>query len=505
MDNGLHSKKRKYLKRVLAVTILVATIISVNYMADLSFDKPRDADYYNYDVRHLQETKTPVDMIIVGASQVYLGCNVDVISGEMGIGEVIDCAVPFGFVDGLYFMLRDLLRRFEPECVVIDMSWRRFLKIDDPGSRFGMYLCSDRLEWPDKFDYALHCYALDDWLNFIPVYRKGKSVWGLSQVKRNFLNKKAVADSRLAIDDRYRKNGFIWATRSCPQGSIPAQEKHYSEDQISEYCQDYIRKTWELCNERDIPVVWTTIPCSMEEMLSVDNYQQAMDDIGEFVDELGGEYLNFSYLKDREKFLPDPLFADKLHLNGDGATVFGKIFADAVQKALNGEDTSDLFYENIDELKKDVHRIVSCNGRVRPNGDGTLTVEAKSLQGTEETPEFRLMLIESTKTAAVEGNGDDAQASADVESEEDEDGSVQNQDASGASDQEENTPGSTDESQDIRQLRPWQEETTFLINADEIPEGYVLRLEARKKGGTQTEAFVNRLAGEFQTNRVQWG
>ena len=532
MDNGLRSKKRKYLKRVLAVTILAAAIIGVNYMAALSFDKPHDADYYNYDVRHLQETKTPVDMIIVGASQVYLGCNVDVISGEMSIGEVIDCAAPVGFVDGLYYMLRDLLRRFDPKCVVIDMSWRKFLRIDDLGSRFGMYLCSDRLEWPDKIDFALHCYTLDDWPNFIPVYRNGKNVWGLSQVKRNFQNKIAIAQNRFAIDDRYRRNGFIWAVRSCPQGSIPAQEKHYSRDQISEYYQNYIRKTWELCDERDIPVVWTTIPCSMEEMLSVDNYQEAVDDIAEFVDGLGGEYLNFSYLKDREELFPDPLFADKLHLNGEGSIVFGKIFADAVQKALNGEDTSDLFYENMDELKKDVHRIVACNGRVRPNGDGTMTVEVKSLQGTDETPEFRLMLIERARTIAVKGDEEDAQRAEDAgseeedydggdrneadaevaadagsqgETEDDSDDGVQNQDASAESDQEKNAENSEDESLDIRELRSWQEETTFQINEDEIPEGYVLRVEARRKGEAQTDAAVNRLTGEYQANRVIWG
>ena len=466
--------RKKLISRVLAVTILLAVILSVNYIAGLSFDKPRDADYYNYDVKRLEKEHIPVDLIIVGASQVYLGCNVDVISGEMQIGEVVDCAAPVGYVDGLYYMLRDLLRRFEPKCVVIDMNWRKFLEDEDPGSRFGMYLCADRLNWPDKLDFALHCYELSDWPNFFPVYRYGKSVWSLSQLRRNYRNKKAVAESRFDIDDHYRKNGYNWAVRSCPQGSLPAQDKNYSEEQISGYNIRYIRKTWEICQEKDIPVVWMTIPGSMEEVLSVSHYQEAIDDIGEFVKELGGTYLNFSYLKNREELFPDPLFADKLHLNGEGSIVFGRIFADALTKTLNGEDVSDMFYRDLDELKKDVHRIVACNGRVRANGDGTLTVEAKSLQGADETPEFRLMLIDGSKTVMVDGDAADDDAVSDVP-----------------------LPSS-----EIRQLRPWQEETTFLINEDEIPEGYVLRLEAGRKGLGTMDAYVNNLTAQYQTNRV---
>ena len=492
-------KNRKYLTRVLAVMILAAVILSANYFAELSFDKPRNADYYNRDIRQLEKNHVPVDLIIVGASQVYRGCNVDVISREMGIGEVIDCAAPIGFVDGLYYMLRDLLRRFEPKAVVIDMTWRKFLEVEDPGSRFGMYLCSDRLEWPDRIDFALHCFNLSDWANLFPLYRNGKAVWGMSQLKRNYRDKKAVAEGRPSPDGRYQKNGFIRAYWSCPQGSLPAQQKEYSNDMVSEYSRKYVLKTWELCREKNIPVIWITIPGSMEEVLCVDDYQESMDYIGKFVKELGGEHLNFSYLKNREEILPDPYFSDKLHLNGKGSEVFSEILADALKKTLKGEDTGSLFYKNLEEMKKDVHRIVACNGRVRPNGDGTLTVEVKSLQGTDEIPQFRLMLIEGSKTAEIgddEADGQDDQAAENAF-----------RDAGADSLSEETASSSNEagqESRDIRELRPWQDETTFLINENEIPEGYVLRLEARRKGGTQTDAYVNRLTGEYQGNRVIW-
>ena len=53
----------------------------------------------------------------------------------------------------------------------------------------------------------------------------------------------------------------------------------------------------------------------------------------------------------------------------------------------------------------------------------------------------------------------------------------------------------------LQELRPWQEEPTFLISEAEIPEGYVLRLEVRRRGEDQMDAYVNRLTDDFRINR----
>ena len=491
---GRKGKPRKYPVRVLGVIVLTAVILILNHIASLCFDRPRDADYYNYDMARLQKDQAPVDMIIVGASQVYHGCNPMVISEQMNIGEVVDCGAAVGYADGLYYMLRDLLRRFTPECVVIDMPWHRFREYRDPAARTGMYLCSDRLNWSDKLDYALHCYGLKDWANLVPVYRYGESVWSLGQLLKNYHNKKAVAEGRWeeAGKTDYQKNGFKWTRKSCPQGSIPALDEFYSEEQNSEYIKKYIRMMQQLCEEKGIPVIFITIPRSMMELYSVENYQGAADYITEFAKELGCPYLNFNYLKDREEIMTDSLFSDKVHLNGEGSVVFSGILADAVQKTLDGEDVSGLFYRNLSELKEDVHRIVACNGRVWPNGDGTLTVEAKSFQNEDVTPQYRLMLIKETKTVSEDDEADGENAG-DVES--------ILQSVEGESEEDGEAEDALFQVSELQVLRPWQEETVFLLNEEEIPEGYALRLETRRKGQERTEAYVNRLTDEFQVKR----
>ncbi len=523
-------KTRKYLSRALGVGILALTILIVHHFAALSFDKPRDADYYNYDINRMEKDQTPVDMIIVGASQVYHGCNPEVISAEMSIGEVIDCGAAIGYIDGLYYMLRDLLDRFEPECVVVDMPWHRFRENHDPAARTGMYLCSDRMKMTDKIDYALHCYEMTDWANMSPVYRYGKQVWSLGQLKRNYHDRKAVAEGRWdeAGSTNYQKNGFSWTKKSCPQGSIPALNDVYSDEDVSEYIKKYIRMMRDLCQEKGVPMIFMTIPRSLMELYGVENYQDAIDCITDYAKELDCPYLNFTYLKEREEIFPDPLFSDKVHLNGEGSIVFSRILADAVAKTLAGESTDDLFYGNLDEVKKDVHRIAACNGRVRANGDGTLSVEAMSFQNDDVTPEYRLMLIDALEAEIQDGEAegdedsslDGVDKSVDGLSDIDQNsangltGTGENQstvvnlteadeDQSSAGNQTGTDQSSVDDYQptNLQELRPWQEEPTFLISEDEIPEGYALRLEARQKGEEQADAYVNRLTDDFRINR----
>lgn len=500
--NGKRS--RKYLFRGIGVAILLATILGVNYIASLCFGQVRVADYYKYDLNRLQQENTAVDLVIVGASHVYSGCNPDVISEEMGIGEVIDCSFAVGYADGEYYMLKDTLNRFTPKYVVIDLPWHRFQENRDPAAKLGKYLSTDRMEWRGRLDYALHCFDFVDWVNLLcPMYRYGDSVWGFGQLKRNYTSRKAVEAGHWAEESKraYRKNGYLWSARSCPQGSIPVQESSYSQDRFSEYNVRYVRKMCKLCQEKGIPVVLVTIPTTLEDIYGTENYQASPDYMESFAEELGCPYLNFNLLRDREEIFPDPMFKDRLHLSGEGSVIFSRIFAGAVQMALNGENTDDLFYKNVEELQKDVHRIVASNGRAVPDGNGTLTVEAKSLQNEDVTPEYRLVLIDAKEAAAgAAPAGSDEEGSDAADGAGAEDVGVEGAVGSAAED-DSSAVDAAPESQDGQEIRPWQEETTFTVSESEIPKGYVLRLEVRQKGQTEAEAYTNGLTEEFQISK----
>ena len=192
-----------------------------------------------------------------------------------------------------------------------------------------------------------------------------------------------------------------------------------------------------------------TTPASSANIYGIENYQACADYTQSLADELGCPYLNFNLLKDRDELFPDTLYWDTRHMNGEGSVAFAPVLTDIASKTFRGEDTSDLFYENLEEMKKNVHRIVACNANVTPNEDGTLSVSAWSLQNDDITPQYRLGLVESSPDDAVDGEDR------------------------------------------IQELCPWQEEGAFLVDRSAIPEGYMLRVEARQKGNEKYDAFQN--------------
>ena len=444
-------KKRRILPRILAAAILLGVVFSVNHFASVSFDKARVSDYYRSDMNRLEKAGTDIDMIILGASQVYHGCNTELIARELGMGgEVIDCASAGAFCDGMYYMLKDILHRFTPKYVMIDLPWTKF--VDQTSSSTSRYLSSDRMKLGGKLDYIIHCLTPEEGFTVLfPLYRFGRSVWGVSQLKNHFLTRKAIREGNWEdeADRKYRKNGFVWEYKSCPEGGIPAELFLYSEDVINHDYVEYVRKMVNLCKEKQIPVSLMTMPASTADLYGIENYQASADYMQSLADELGCMYLNFNLVKGREEFLPDTCFWDTRHMNGDGSTAFAPVFADIVKKAFNGEDTNGLFYDNLEEMKKNVHRIVACNANVTPNEDGTLSVSAWSLQNDDITPQYRLGLVESSPDDAVDGEDR------------------------------------------IQELCPWQEEGAFLVDRSSIPEGYMLRVEARQKGNEKYDACQN--------------
>ena len=443
-------KGKKFLYRVLAVVILLAVVFCAEYLAQRSFDEVRLSDYYNYDVKKLKKEHADVDMIFVGASQIYHGCNPDVISEELGIGEVLDCAPASGQCDGDYYLLRGLLRDFSPKYVVMEIPWHKFLKKQARSIERGSLLCADRMPLSDKLDYAFHCFPLEMLPNLSAMYRFGGQIWGTSQVINNYRAKKAVAEGNWVDESQrsYRKNGYCWFDTSSPQGSLGMVGlglNYFQDDLVDEREHAYMKKMVDLCREKGVEVILVMLPSSLSEMYGVVNFQGAIDYATAFAKECDCPYINFSYLKNREELFPDTVFSDRVHLNGEGSVTFSTIFCDVLKMLQRGEDPGGMFYTSFDEMSKEVHRIVAAGASAVRNGDGTVSITGASLQNEEIIPEYRIVMVQNDEVTA--------------------------------------------------ELCPWQESTEFTLEEARIPDAQtaVMRLEARQKGKTEPDAYVKKI------------
>ena len=431
------------ISRIGCAAVIIAVLIGAEAVARQCFDTAHYANHFRRDIRRIESSGADVGMIVVGASQVYHGSETSVLAEEMGYEEVLNASTASQSTDGAYYMLEDLLNRFDPEVVVVNLNWDRLYPKKQENLHRGRLLVGDYISEIGKLKYFLNCAPVGQWFNLSYLYRFGGTVTSLKQLKYNYEIRKKVADPEWKTDtdqdSYYGGNGYIVFKKTAPEGSMNAETLTFSEDLISEHEAKYTRKIAELCSKKGIRLIWITIPTTLAEMYSVDDYQKAWDYLTEFCKETGYPYINFSMLRDREELFPDTVFSDHIHLATPGAERFSKILADTIKKVDAGEDISGMFYDSFEQLKQDVHRIPGCFVYVRKKKDGDYSARALSVQNDGVTPEYRLLCRK---------NG-----------------------------------GSWE------RLADWQEETDFTIPAEALAPDDELRIETRRKGEAVRDCF----------------
>ncbi len=126
-------------------------------------------------------------------------------------------------------------------------------------------------------------------------------------------------------------------------------------------------------------------------LYNIENYQEAEDFYTAYAEKHNLSYYNLNLLRSREELLPDSLMHDYNHVNGEGAEVISKQYADILKKQMNGEASTDLFYSSLEELKDGVERIVAVSADIE-TGNGKIILKIKSLQSNDVIPEYQVQV-----------------------------------------------------------------------------------------------------------------
>lgn len=390
------SRKGIILRRIGVLAAAAAVLLGMEFVARICFDSVHFADYYKYDIKRIEAEDNPrVGMVISGASQVYHACDTNILAEKLGFDEVIAASSAGQVSDGSYFLVRDILDRFDPEYVVIGMSWDRFFPKKLGNLHGGRLLTADHLpNYLDQVEYFIKNAPVGQWFNLSYLYRFGGKVQNLEQLKTNYISKKQVASGEWNLDTEapsyYGKNGYIICKSVGVDGQMMAEQLTFAEDRVSQHELEYMTRIADLCRKRGKKLIWMTIPSTLAEIYSIDNYQFAIDYATKFLEGTGYPYLNFNMLKDRETLFPDRVFSDHIHLGEEGSHTFSMLFADIIKRMEDGEDVSDMFYASEEEMKADVHRIVGSNLQVVRMNDGAVQAEITSLQNNDIVPQYRL-------------------------------------------------------------------------------------------------------------------
>lgn len=353
----------KYISGIFQMLILAVILVGADMIASKYMPLPDDSHRFNYDVKNLIDNNKTVEMVVTGASRSQQMFVPYVLEEELGFDNVLNTSSPQQSISESYYMLKYLLDEFEPEYVVVGLSWNRLAGEDRLD--YNSVLTMERLPLSDSVQYVLDVHP-DQLLYLSNLYRYREVLkeddW-LEECKSRHAKLKAIASGTEEVDTEqtvyYAGKGYVHNSKSMPQGSISMRQVTYNLEELNYDKIKYLDKIVNLCEEKGVKLYFAVSLTSMSRIYSVENYQEADDFVRQYAEAHGVPYYNFNYLKNRENLLPDTMMFDGNHVNVEGAEIISEIFSEIIEKDRNGEDTSSYFYASVDELKKDVKRIIA--------------------------------------------------------------------------------------------------------------------------------------------------
>ena len=379
------------LRRVVSLVVLVSMLLTVNMILGELLTPVSYADYFVHDLETIEKNNEQVDMVFVGASRVYRTFVPEVFEEELDMECVINAASSSQPICASYYQLKYLVKKFHPENVVLGLTWNQFHSKPNQQSMLIVY---DRLPLAEKMEFALNCFEGENLLYALYPYRFRINLSDIESIYEGKQNLVAHNyEPNREKNEYYADTGFVYTTTSYETGTMPINGSGtFSEEKIREVNLAYLDACVELCKENNIKLHLVTAPSTMMRMYRIENYQGATDYFTKYAEENGLTYHNLNYLVDREQILPDELMYDYNHVNGEGAYVTSEIYADILKKDWAGIDTSEYFYDDLEEMKESVNRIVAVGADISfdENNSRLAHIEMESLQNDDVIPYYQI-------------------------------------------------------------------------------------------------------------------
>lgn len=391
--------KSKTFKRILSVIVLVLMLIGAYEMITKNLENYTYGIDFSKDLKEIEKSGEPVDIVFMGASRLHRSMVPEIFEEKLSLDNVLVASTSFQPISGSYYYIKQMIKDVHPKKIILDVTWDRML---NPKQSQALLLVYDRLSGFNKIDFALNCFDKENRRYLLGPcrYRDNLSVLEtVREEKKNLIELGYNPNSPTA--DLYQSKGFVDSIGGNTTGSITydsSENFDYYDALILEENKEYLDKCIEICKENNVEIELVTAPCSVTYMYYVDGYDDAVNWYKEYAKEKGVKYINLNYLIWREEFLPDEYMADLVHTTGKGAKIISEKYAELLLKESMGEDISSYFYENLDEFKKDVHRIVALEAQIEyagnadADGNITATVHLSSLKNPDANAYYQIEL-----------------------------------------------------------------------------------------------------------------
>lgn len=383
----------KLSKRILSAVLFAAVLAASEIGLSRALEPLSFAEWFAKDLRAIEKEGQDAELVIVGGSRTFRSFVPQVLEDGLGFGCVINGGSALQSLSGSYYQLKELIARFHPRYAVLAVTWN--------GLTYGIgtqsnLIVLDRLSGLNRLEFIKNGFTNEDRLSALLKSYRFRDNLDPEALSRIRAERKTLSENNgepfLSDGDIYYDTGFVYSYGSIPQGNVPVTHHGiYDWTQIHGDRVEYLDKIVALCREKGVELMLVSAPSTMMQICNIDSYQLAVDYYEEYAAENGLIYHNLNFLKGREELLPDTMFMDYNHLNGEGAHVLSGIYSEILAKDMAGGDTKEYFYSDLSELKESLERIVAVDAEFIPlEEQGRYEVRLSSLHGDGVTPYYAL-------------------------------------------------------------------------------------------------------------------
>lgn len=149
--------------------------------------------------------------------------------------------------------------------------------------------------------------------------------------------------------EEYLGNGYLTSSRMLLDSEKMQWQSHvFDETPMGETSEEYLRKTINYCQDKDIPITLFILPIYEVALISTENYDNYIKQVKEITEEYNVPFYDFNLAK--EEYLPiqdNQYFQDVGHLNSAGADMFTRFFYEIVSR--NEVENKEYFYDSYNE------------------------------------------------------------------------------------------------------------------------------------------------------------
>lgn len=298
--------------------------------------------YYYQDAGVRGELSGQLDTLVCGSSHAFHAFIPEQMDAALGTSSYnLACAMQT--MEGRYYLLQKELDRNPVKTVIMELSYNALTRNRETEGPEGDLYEMGRLTNPlERIEYLFRAYSVSEYGKlFYDTMDRSTTAW------------QKLFKGEMGLESKRGYLGLDAEDQSIQQSEWPniLHSGHLNLENYEPNVEIYER-CMELCRSRGVKVVLVTTPMSECAIIKREGLETIRQRYAAYAQEYGCEFYDFNLIRTRTTDYPDQTaFYDESHLSKEGSATFTAAYCDLLQRVEAGENVSELFYADYNELE----------------------------------------------------------------------------------------------------------------------------------------------------------